>query len=47
MTIIIKEEHILGSTMPAAFANYIKLYGEDLLPILNDVGFNLSALGAR
>lgn len=41
MTIIIEAEHILGSTMPAAFANYIKLYGEDLLPILNDVGFNL------
>ena len=41
MTIMIEAEHILGNSTPTAFANYIKVYGETMIPAMNDVGYNL------
>jgi hypothetical protein len=41
MTIMIEAEHILGNSTPAAFANYVKVYGETMIPAMNDVGYNL------
>jgi hypothetical protein len=41
MTIMIEAEHILSNSTPTAFANYIKVYGETMIPAMNDVGYNL------
>ena len=41
MPIMIEAEHILGDSTPAAFANYVKIYGETMIPAMNDVGYNL------
>tara|TARA_B110000285_G_scaffold34511_1_gene36690 strand:- start:1026 stop:1691 length:666 start_codon:yes stop_codon:yes gene_type:complete len=41
MPIMIEAEHILGDSTPAAFANYVKVYGETMIPAMNDVGYNL------
>jgi hypothetical protein len=41
MTIVIEAEHILADSTPAAFARYVEIYGEVIIPAMNDVGFNV------
>jgi hypothetical protein len=41
MTIIIEAEHILADSTPTAFANYVEVYGEVIIPAMIDVGFNV------
>ena len=41
MTIIIEAQHILGDSTPEAFARYIEVYGDVIIPAMSDVGFNV------
>lgn len=41
MTIIIEAQHILGDSTPDAFARYIEVYGDTIIPAMSDVGLNV------
>jgi len=41
VTIIIEAQHILSDSTSEAFARYIEVYGEVIIPAMSDVGFNV------